>query len=351
MNRLAAGRAAALSPLVTQLVGSAVDVVVAGSQMLPRGGGRQQGGAAAAWAEARRVSGGSRDALAPSDDELEEFRGTVQTFAHDFVAPWASEVDRLNAYPPGESRRRVCVGVVREPTVPATTPPVARWFAACTRLRRHARLLDGCWRVGPPRCGPCARCLCTFCVCAKHAPRSTDAHRCRHHCARGAGRPWPWLSAPLYRNGGVEPRVRVGCARTQRGCSLESRRHTPSPHAWWWPCPLAVALSYGAHSNLCISQLVRHADALQLQRCARFAWEMHRGGPSTGMLAMPTCTTQVPAQAAVWRACGRSGHVRAGGGIRCASPRQSGPVTHSRLHCSMLCHRSAAPVSLCTQML
>lgn len=36
-----------------------------------------------------------------SPEELEEFRESVRTFAADFVAPHAAEIDRLNAYPPG----------------------------------------------------------------------------------------------------------------------------------------------------------------------------------------------------------------------------------------------------------
>ena len=35
------------------------------------------------------------------DEELEEFRDTVLTFAQDFAAPHAAEIDQLNAYPPG----------------------------------------------------------------------------------------------------------------------------------------------------------------------------------------------------------------------------------------------------------
>jgi isovaleryl-CoA dehydrogenase len=35
------------------------------------------------------------------EEELEEFRDTVRTFAQDFVAPHAAEIDRLNAHPPG----------------------------------------------------------------------------------------------------------------------------------------------------------------------------------------------------------------------------------------------------------
>ena len=35
------------------------------------------------------------------EEELQEFRDTVRTFAQDFVAPHAAEIDQLNAYPPG----------------------------------------------------------------------------------------------------------------------------------------------------------------------------------------------------------------------------------------------------------
>lgn len=35
-----------------------------------------------------------------SEEELQEFRECVRTFAQDFVAPHAAEIDRLNAYPP-----------------------------------------------------------------------------------------------------------------------------------------------------------------------------------------------------------------------------------------------------------
>lgn len=61
--------------------------------------------AAAAW----RQSGAPRCYSAQpahsqeqdGDDITEEFRESVRTFAQEYIAPHATEIDRLNGYPPG----------------------------------------------------------------------------------------------------------------------------------------------------------------------------------------------------------------------------------------------------------
>lgn len=59
--------------------------------------------AAGLLAGARRLSAQPAPAAEHHDDEsaADEFRDSVRTFAQDFVAPHAAEIDRLNAYPPG----------------------------------------------------------------------------------------------------------------------------------------------------------------------------------------------------------------------------------------------------------
>lgn len=62
-------------------------------------------------------------------------------------------------------------------------------------------------------------------------------------------------------------RLAGGRRRRAAGAPSCQRRSRP-PLPLLLPCPYccAVALSYGAHSNLCISQLVRHATPAQLAR-------------------------------------------------------------------------------------
>ncbi|PSC68944.1 Isovaleryl-dehydrogenase [Micractinium conductrix] len=125
------------------------------------------------WATPLGARAASALALAPGgEEELAEFRESVRTFAQDFVAPHAAEIDSLNAYPPGfEFWRRAGEWGLHGVTVPAERGGLGLGYL--------------------------------------------------HHCI---------AMEELSRASG------------------------------------SVALSYGAHSNLCVSQLTRHANQQQLDR-------------------------------------------------------------------------------------
>ena len=181
-----------------------------------------------------------------SDSEVEEFRESVRTFAQDFVAPYAAEIDRLNGYPPGFEFWRLAGDWGLHG---------ASWWAVIAAAAAAAAAAAGAakWMVGR---------LAHFLV----------SSPCRHHGAGGAGRAGAGLPAPLHRDGGAEPRLWVRCAggsgssmaRLWRGNAvcLPWHAHPRLPRS----LASAVALSYGAHSNLCINQLVRNASPEQLAK-------------------------------------------------------------------------------------
>ena len=98
-----------LRAAASNLLGSAV-WSVGGRQLAPAAAWAALGGAGACGARSLTAQAAPVDAHAhhaggggssSSEEELAEFREGVRTFAQDFVAPHAAEIDRLNSYPSG----------------------------------------------------------------------------------------------------------------------------------------------------------------------------------------------------------------------------------------------------------
>ena len=149
---------------------------------LPAGGlaAKSLGQAALAFAGLRGMAVQAAPSVAaPTPNEVASFREDMRTFAQDFLAPHAAEIDRLNAYPPELQFWR----------------KAGEWglHGECMQRRTTASNL-------PP--GPTCR----------RASRSTPAARCaapRHHGAPGPGRAGAGLPAPRDCHGGNQPRIWV----------------------------------------------------------------------------------------------------------------------------------------------
>lgn len=98
-----------LRAVASSLLGSAA-WSVGGRQLAPAAAWAALGGACACGARSLTAQAAPVDAhthhggsggSSSSEEELAEFREGVRTFAQDFVAPHAAEIDRLNSYPSG----------------------------------------------------------------------------------------------------------------------------------------------------------------------------------------------------------------------------------------------------------
>jgi isovaleryl-CoA dehydrogenase len=140
------------------------------------------------------------------DEEIEEFRQTVETFARDFVAPHAADIDRNNSFPTSVNLwKAMGEWGLHGITVPSEYGGLGLGYLHhCVAMEEISRA------SGPP---PPARLLQP--AAQQSGPRSLP----------------PAASSPSS----LSPAAPTG----------------------------SVALSYGAHSNLCISQLVRHGTDAQ----------------------------------------------------------------------------------------
>lgn len=112
----------------------------------------------------------------PPADEVAAFREDMRTFAQDFLAPHAAEIDRLNAFPPEfEFWRKAGEWGLHGELGLLGMRVLKFWQHACPHIAH-----------GLP--APCPR-----------APR--------HHCTSRAGRAWDGLPAPRHCHGGDQPRL------------------------------------------------------------------------------------------------------------------------------------------------